>query len=361
MSNCNTFSNILLELCNIGMKMSSCLNRSSKPYWSRTLETTQSYILKQIVQEYEVKNVPEKRRFPRLRQEFVNLYECFEDDFSRPFITVLEDGTKRINDEWIKIPGLDPLELDRLEENEYNDEKFESNIFENVSKVYNISKNRGISIVLCRKGTPGIPEAEDIDLEIPLSEMFHVAIFLKKQGLNKPLFIFCILHAIYSAFAITVPSHHEIIDIERENFFINGNINTSSITERMEHSSERLKPLLEENKDVLDSITSLILDKVRDIESEDLTEIENLTSEQLRKMNKSDKSFMDFFKDFMPGSDADSDTPSGLMGKTDSDINSLIDTLMKNKHGVDPSTLRDTIPNLDKRVEDLKIQMSSSK
>lgn len=361
MSDCSTFSNILLHLCNIGMKMVSSLNRSSKPYWARCLESTQAFILQQIVEEYDPKKIPEEKRFPRLKKGFSDLYECFEEDLKKPFITQTEDGQRIINDEWFRIAGVDPIEEDKIDKDEENDEKFQSNIFENVSKVYNTSKNRGIKIVLCPKGTPGVPESEDVDLEIPISEMLHVAIFLKKCGLNRPLYIFCILYAVYSAFAITVPDHHIMIDRERENFFASSKLIDDSIDERMDIASTKIRPLLEENKDIIDALSKTILDKVNSIPDEDIDEIENVAGEQILKMNKSKGSMMDFFKDFLPGSEDDNEEGPGLLNKSDNDITNLIDKLMQNKGGIDTSKLKDTIPDINKKVEDLKIKLKGGK
>lgn len=355
MSDCKDFQSSILYLCTVGSKMASSLNRSTIPYWCRCLEQFHSLLIRQIVDNYEPNKTPDSQRFLKLKEKFLDLYECFQDDFSHPFIYKTESGEKIVNDLWIRIPGEAPTVEDQLEPQMENEETSSLKISEGVRNLYGKKENRGIKITLARKGQT--EESEELDLEIPLSEMFQTALFLKNCGLNRPHFIFCILYGVYKCLSYVIREENLVIMREIENFYPFSKLVENSIEQRMEDASKKIGNLMRENGDIFEGFTDSVISKISEISDENMEEMSEMASSKMRDMNKSKGSFMSLFKEFAVGSDTgDEDSPaSGLLNKTDDELSALVQRLAGGKNAPKLSEIMKSIPKKgsDATLEDM--------
>ncbi len=355
MADCKDFQSSILYLCTVGSKMASSLNRTSIPYWCRCLEQFHSLLIRQIVDNYEPNKIPEAQRFLNLKSKFLELYECFQDDFSHPFIYQNENEERIVNDSWIRIPGEAPTVEEQLEPQMENGESSSLKISEGVRNLYGKKENRGIKITLAQRGQ--IEESEELDLEIPLSEMFQTALFLKNCGLNRPHFIFCILYGVYKCLSYVIREENIIIMREIENFYPFSKLVENSIEQRMEDASKKLEPLMRENGDIFEGFTDNVISKISEISDGDMEDMAEIASSKMRDMNKSKGSFMSLFSEFAVGSDTgDEDNPaSNLLNKTDDELSALVQRLAGGKNAPKISEIMKSIPKKgsDATLEDM--------
>lgn len=303
------FSTFLLYGCALGEKMCSQLDNIRPPYWCRCLHTLSFALNKKISQDYEKNNIPEQQRFLKLKEKFSSLYYLFEEEFSKPFMTINDDGSKVLNDEWIRFEG----------EADLNDhEQVPNTTLDVVNKT-----NRGICITLIKKD-----ERNPEDIEFPLSEMFHAAIYIrstKKVELNYPI---CVLFFIYGAIYYSTPNCNPQIKIELEKFRLHSEIKPKKLTEQFGSTNKKLQKMMELNSDFITCITKSVEDEIDKIKDEDIFSISDSAKSGLELLDSGKGDIFELIKSFMPGSDVESaeGTLNMMgMGTSKNDIKNLVD------------------------------------
>lgn len=323
------FSDYLLYICSVGNKMSSSLRRTIPPYWAQCLDAVHLSLISKIIQDYEKNDTPELERFPSLRRKVVEFYQIFEEELSHPFIDEI-DGKSILNDSWIRISGLPPTKEEQL----FSDDNVEHSVSSTTlssSILYHSKTNRGLSFTIAKKGET--EDYEDIDLEIPISEMYRTAIYLRDCGIVKPHFAFCVLFGVYGLLSTCgIPVHEQIL-IELENIYPYSNIENDTVESKIEEASETIRNL--PISSLVEDTTDTIVNLVKNIDDESLGSILSKATDELTNLDKTKGSLFSIFDQFFPGSDKSStdkikETVSNLQNGGDiNEISSLLKTIPK--------------------------------
>lgn len=279
------FSEALTGLIDVGRNISTLLplNRNIQPpYWIKCLDTFSNSVTLQTIQVFNRENVPEEKRFEKLRCEFRELYNLFFEEFSSELI-IEKDGKMVSNDEWLRIE----------ESEEGEDEPIKDG-----SLYSGQSINRGLAIVIKKKEAG----KKMLDIELPISEMFEAAIALRKSGIKKPHFPYSIIYGIYKCIIFAVPDHIERMDKIASDLFPytvkEGNI----LDKRINQAKKYIKPLIDSNRDIMDGLLGKVLTGIDDVPDDQIEDIAEQAQKQIAKLDKSDGSMMSLFSDFLPGS-----------------------------------------------------------
>lgn len=302
------------------------------PYWCRTINEFSSKSTKLIVSKYNNTNhksnqdftdkiTPEELRFPKIREQFIELYDLNVEDLDKPFLVEDENGRKKPNVEWLKIAT------------DFEDGEFDE---EDSKMIMALRENRGVRIV-ATECTPEEIRRGQVGAELPLGQILRAALYLDiVKGIKKPRYPYLVMYAIYNIFYHVIPhdriSPHikETIDdiydrretlLEKEK----GQIDSS-----MEAMKKTIAPLIGGNKASFDSIAGQIDAGVGDLTDDTIDQV----TEQCHKAMAIFKSKGDKNKDLgavigdMIGGDADKvrDTMNRV-GLHTGNIRALVDNM----------------------------------
>jgi len=300
----NNFTESLKKLISIGRDIITnfdSLYKKSPPYWARCLDLFSNAVNNQLVI-YNTNNTPEEERFMNLKKEFKNLYLLNEEEFKSELIYT-KDGIKKCNDEWIRIYNT----------SESSEEKEkEKSIFTG------LSYNRGLSIVIHKKLS-----SKGCDIEYPLSELFEVAILIKKRGFTVPHYPYSIIYGVYKCISFVEPNHHTIMDKIIIDLFPYTKKEDNSMEKNFKKAKKIIKPLIDSNRDILDGFIGNIMSSIDEIDDE---QIDNITSEAQKsvlQLEKGTASFSSLLANFIPG-DIDPMEKMEELGISTDKITSLI-------------------------------------
>lgn len=245
------------------------------PYWCRTINEYSSKSTKLIVSKYNNTNhksnqdypdrvTPEELRFPRIREQFVELYDLNVEDLDRPFLCEDETGKKKPNIDWLKIAT-------EFEAGEFNEE--------DSKMIMALRENRGVRVIATECTTEEIRRGL-VGAELPLGQILRAAMYLDIiKGIKKPRYPYAVMYAIYNCFYFSVPhdriSPHikaTIDDIyDRREILLEkekGQIDTS-----MEMMKKTIAPLIGGNKSSFDSIAGQIDAGVGDLTDDTIDQV----------------------------------------------------------------------------------------
>ena len=342
-----TFSYFLKYGCNLGLIMGSHLNSPRSPYWVKCLERINFMLCKKISQDYDVKKTSESKRFPNLRTRFVELYQCYREELSIPFIRIIE-GEKVKNDDWLKFAG----EADFEEYNDYNDydDEDEPNDGDYKTKINDKSgalivgdkRNRGICVTLLAKD-----ETTQIDAEFPISEMFHTAVFIAGNGYRTVNYPICVLYFIYGCFYTSVPNCDPIIYEELEKFRKYSKLEGTSFLDKFEEHKNKIAPFLEKNEYLFSNLSDSLGQEIDNITDQDIESVSEFAKNAIDNMNGD---FMSMMKNFLPGSDdgsaEDIDIP-GFSLNGHSSLKEMVDFLQATDNPEKQMTIDELIAKME--------------
>lgn len=298
------FSHFIQYGSELGTKLAANLNMTRSPYWVRCLESISFLITKQIMEVYEKNKIPEDRRFGKLRKKFAELYELYQEEFSTPFITSI-NGKQQINDEWLKFDGdIDLSSYDNDSEGEDNvgnvgNVDTLSKIQESARRTLNLTKkNRGVCITLSEK-----QNENDVDIEFPLSEMFHAALFIRNAGVKNINYPFCVLYFIYGCVYHSVENCHAQVKIELDKFREKSNLHESIMTSTFELAKKKVQPFLSQNSELIDNFSSILETQLDNVNDDDIDNASRITYESLNSLEKGNGGISSIFASLFASGD----------------------------------------------------------
>lgn len=331
-----TFTDFLLYGCKLGEKMGSQLDSVRPPYWVRCISTVSFMLNKKISQDYEKNNTPENERFLKLKEKFLTLYQAYEEDFSKPFITINPNKTKTINDHWLRFDGEADL-------NDY--ECYNENVQNTTLDVVN-KTNRGLCIVIAPR-----TDDEPCDREFPLSEMFHTGIFIrsvKKTEINYPM---CVLYFIYGCIYYAVPDCHPQVKIELDKIREYSQIKPKKLTDQFKNPNKRIQKMLNKNSDFIATVTRTVEKEIENIKDDQIFDISESTKSGLEMLDRGNGDIFEMIKSFMPNSDTESaDNALEMMGlgTSQQDIKNLVDFVTSDELVEDDSSFEQILRKINK-------------
>jgi len=266
--------------CNLGLTLGSHLKLSVPPYWVRSIEKTNHMICSKISSCYEVNGTPESRRFPNIRSRIIEIYNLFEDVFSEPLI-VKTDSEKKTNTDWLKFEGEANFDPD-IEEEEKGD--FDRNLRNTLGIE---RRNRGLSIILQKKTTE-----DGIDAEFPISEMFYIAILLKRYSPPECLYPYCVLYFIYGCVYHSVPGCSPQVYKELQNLRKFSKFRENKIEKLVSSQKSRISGYMKKNSFLIEKVGNSIEKEVELMTDQDIDSMGEMTKSALN----SNESFLDMFR-----------------------------------------------------------------
>jgi hypothetical protein len=295
------FCDALMRFIDIGREITTLMPTTGAclpPYWVRCFEAFSQTLNKKIVEDYNVNRIPECDRFPKLRNEFLALYESFQDEFSSDLLIVV-DGKKQLNDSWLRI-------IEENSDDTTNDEEKEQ--IDRSEFFSGFSKNRNISIVIKKKE----PGTKKVDIELPISEMLETAILLRKSGFKKPNHPMAVICALYECVSFAVPQHHSKVDEIIEDLFPLTIKDESEIQSKVKSAKEMMKPLMRTNGALMETIMKRVSDGIDEMPDENIDEITRIAQEQLSNLDSKEGGLKSILGNFLPGSDDDTLAENGI-------------------------------------------------
>lgn len=245
------------------------------PYWCRTINEFSSKYAKIIVSQYNNTNhknnishpgniTPEELRFPKIREQFNELYDLNVEDLDRPFLIPGEDGRKKVNIDWLKITS------------EIDDAEFDE---EDTKMIMATKENKGVRIIVSECSFEEIKKG-NVGCELPLSQILRAALYLDiKKGIKRPKYPYVIMYAIYNCFKFSVPaeklSRHvlETIDdiYERRDLLLlkeKGKLDAS-----METVKQQIAPFLGKHSSSFGSIAGSISSGIEELNNDTIDQV----------------------------------------------------------------------------------------
>lgn len=296
------------------------------PYWVRCLESFSSAITSKIVQDYDLNNIPEKDRFPRLRNEFSNLYDLFLVEFSSDLLITV-DGKKQLNDSWLRNKDSNSLDVEEEEE------IITCNIFSG------LSQNEGISIVIKKKE----PDTKKVDIELPVSELLEAGIILRKSGVKKPHYPLSVFYYLYKCVMFSVPNHCEKMTKITTDIFPLTLKEGSTLEKQLNKAKKYIAPMMKNNSKLFENLMSKVRGGIDDIPDENVDEISRIAQEQIAGLENKNGDIQSIFSSFLPNSDVNGELEK--QGISIESIRNLVDREGSGK--ISNEDLMASIPSLN--------------
>lgn len=285
------FCEALIKSIEVGRDISTILpykKSNLPPYWVRSFESFSSAITMKIAEDYIVNNVPEKDRFPRLRSEFLNLYNSYFDEFSSDLLITV-DGKKQMNDSWL-----------RLESDNSNDDDQTITTGELYS---GYSHNRGLSIVIKKKE----PNSKKVDIEFPISELFEAAILIRKSGFKKPNYPLSVIYCLYKCILFVIPNRNSKMEEITADIFPRTIKEGSDLDKKLSNAKKYIAPLMKNNAAMMEGLMKKVTEGIDDIPDDEIDNIAKIAQEQVAGLEGKGGDLKSIFSNFLPGSDMDSE------------------------------------------------------
>jgi len=275
MNQLNNLNESLKYLIDLGRDLRTLTGNDDQKlpgYWTKTLDEFSAALTNKNItcydntnyegnQCYEDRKTPEHQRFPGIRSKFLEIYEIEEDQLNQEFMILQSNGKKKVNDGWLRINK-------NIEYSEFCNENFHLPIKENSG--YNIT---------IKKYSPEEKRRGHVDVELPISSLYRAAIYIDNKGSKNPRYPYAVIYGIYNCFKYSVPQERlsphilEIINdiYSRKEILLEKE--KTKLSAAMETVKKSIGPLINSNRESIQSLTSQIENGLTDLDDNKIDEV----------------------------------------------------------------------------------------